>query len=78
MRSDCAISTATSLPRSEADDLGEALRQRRRDALEGFVEQQQARADGQRARQRHELLLAAAAAASALRWRISATSGITP
>ncbi len=59
LRSLCAISTETSLPFSDGDDVGEALRERRRDALERLVEQQQARADGERARQRDELLLAA-------------------
>ena len=41
------------------DHFGEADRQRRRDALERLVEQQQPRADGQRARQRDQLLLPA-------------------
>ena len=48
------------LAAQHADDFGEPARQRRRHALEGFVEQQQARADHERARERHELLLAAA------------------
>ena len=58
-RSLCAISTETSLPLQRGDHLGEPLRERRRDAFERLVEQQQARADGERARQRDQLLLAA-------------------
>ena len=58
-RSDCEISTESSPPRRPAITSARRLRQRRREALERLVEQQQARADGERARQRDHLLLAA-------------------
>ena len=48
------------LTAQQADDFGEAPRQRRSDALEGLVEQQETRADDERARQRHKFLLATA------------------
>ena len=57
------------------DHLGEALRQRRRDAFERLVEKEQARAGGERARERDELLLAAGELQGAARREIPALPG---
>ena len=65
------------LAAQHADDFGEASRQRRRDALEGFVQQQEARAD-RHARASATSFCWPPLSASALRWRIAATSGMRP